>query len=161
MVSDGDTAPTFTAPLANGDLGEFDLETAIDEEAPLVLAFFPGAFSGTCTNEMTAFQERLAAFEEAGGTVYGVSVDLPWSLNAFREKHGLAFDMISDTDKRLIEEWGLETDFASSGIYGIAKRAVFVVDGDGTLTYAWESPGPGIEPDYDEVIDAVRAAGQD
>jgi peroxiredoxin len=48
MIEVGDAAPDFTAPLANGDVEEFTLSENLDE-APLVLAFFPGAFTGVCT----------------------------------------------------------------------------------------------------------------
>jgi peroxiredoxin len=158
MVSDGTQAPTFTAPLANGDVDEFDLEAAIESEAPVVLAFFPGAFTSVCTHEMNEFQERLAAFEDVGASLYGVSIDTPFSQNEFREKLGLSFDLVSDTNREIIDLYDVSMDFESLGVHDVAKRAVFVIDGDGTVTYSWVSDDPGVEPDYDEVEDAVAAA---
>jgi len=158
MVSRGTQAPTFTAPVATGDVEEFDLAAAIETEAPVVLAFFPAAFTGTCTHEMNEFQHRLEDFAEHGANVYGVSVDLPWALNEFRDQLGLSFGLISDTDRRILDAYDLATDFGSSGVYGVAKRAVVVVDGDGRVAYAWVSDDPGVEPDYDEVEAAVAAA---
>jgi peroxiredoxin len=158
MVETGDTAPAFTAPLANGSLGEsFTLSERLGE-APLVLAFFPGAFSSVCTGEMNTFQERLAAFEDAGATVYGVSVDSPFALNAFREDEGLGFDFVSDANGEVIEAYDVAMDFEQLGIEDIAKRAVFVVDGDGEVTYAWVSDDPGVEPDYEAVEEAAASA---
>ncbi|WP_159901363.1 redoxin domain-containing protein [Salinirussus salinus] len=157
MVSTGDTAPAFTAPLANGDVEEFDLEESLDE-APLVLAFFPGAFTSVCSHEMNTFQDRLEEFQEAGGSVYGVSVDSPFALNEFRDKLDLTFDLVSDADKDVIEAYDASMDFEALGVHDVAKRAVFVVDGDGTVTYAWVSDDPGVEPDYDEVLEAVHEA---
>jgi peroxiredoxin len=157
MVSTGDTAPAFTAPLANGDIEEFELEESLDQ-APLVLAFFPGAFTSVCSHEMNTFQDRLEEFQKAGGSVYGVSVDSPFALNEFREKLGLTFDLVSDADKNVIETYDVSMDFEALGVHDVAKRAVFVVDGDGTVTYAWVSDDPGIEPDYDEVLEAVQEA---
>jgi peroxiredoxin len=157
MVSTGDTAPAFTAPLANGDIEEFGLEESLDR-APLVLAFFPGAFTSVCSHEMNTFQDRLEEFQEAGGSVYGVSVDSPFALNEFREKLGLTFDLVSDADKNVIETYDVSMDFEALGVHDVAKRAVFVVDGDGTVTYAWVSDDPGVEPDYDEVLEAVQEA---
>ena len=158
MVSDGDSAPDFTAPLANGDLGEtFALSERLDE-APLVLAFFPGAFSSVCTGEMNTFQERLADFHDAGARIYGISVDSPFALNAFREDNGLEFDFISDANHDIVDAYDATMGFEELGIDEVAQRAVFVVDGDGEITYSWTSEDPGVEPDYDEIEDAARNA---
>ena len=154
MVSVGDTAPDFSAPLALGDISEFTLSDRL-EEAPLVFAFFPGAFSGTCTSEMGTFENRLDEFEGAGATVYGVSVDLPWALQEFRKGETLSFGMISDTNRDVIDAYDLETDFVSMGLEDLAKRAVVVVDDDRVVQYAWVTDDAGREPDYDEVLDAV------
>jgi peroxiredoxin len=159
MVTEGDTAPDFTAPLANGDLGEsFTLSDRLDE-APLVLAFFPGAFSSVCTGEMNTFQDRLAAFEDAGASIYGISVDSPFALNAFREEEGIDYDFISDANHEIVESYGTTMGFADLGIDEVAQRAVFVVNADGDITYAWSSEDPGVEPDYDEVEAAATDAG--
>ena len=154
MVDVGDTAPDFTAPLANGDVHEFTLSERLGE-APLVLAFFPGAFTGVCTHEMETFEERLDEFTDLDATIYGISVDTPFALNAFREDSGLTYDFISDTNRRIVEAYGLSMDFASMGIDDVAKRAVLVVDGDRVVQYAWVSDDPSIEPNYDEVHEAV------
>ena len=156
MVATGDEAPTFTAPLADGDIDSFTLDERLDE-APIVLAFFPGAFTGVCTHEMNTFQDRLGEFSDAGATVYGVSIDTPFSQNEFKEKLGLEFDLLSDTNREIIDEWDISMDFAELGVDGVAKRSVFVIDGDGVVQYAWVSDDPGVEPDYDEVIDAVQS----
>ncbi|QSG08704.1 Peroxiredoxin [Halapricum desulfuricans] len=156
MLSEGDSAPEFTAPLANGDIESFTLSEHL-EDAPLVLAFFPGAFTSVCTHEMNTFQDRLQAFEDAGASVYGISVDSPFALNEFREKLGLAFDLISDADKELVETYDIAMDFDDLGVYDVAKRSVFVLDGDGVVQYAWVSDDPGVEPDYDEVLDTVES----
>jgi peroxiredoxin len=154
MVSEGDDAPEFTAPLAEGELTEFTLSERLGE-APLVLAFFPGAFTEVCSHEMDAFQDRLADFRDVGATVYGISVDTPFALAEFRDKLGLGFGLISDTNRGMIEAYDLAMDFSHIGVRDIAKRAVLVVDGDGTVTYAWVSDDPGREPDYDAVLEAA------
>jgi len=155
MIASGDKAPDFTAPLANGEIESFTL-SARHGEAPTVLAFFPGAFTSVCTSEMSTFQDRLGEFTDAGATVYGISIDTPFALNEFREKHGLDFGLLSDSDRSIVEEWGISMDFAELGVPRVAKRSVFVIDGDGIVTYAWVSDDPGVEPKYDEVLDAVR-----
>ncbi|AEH37187.1 redoxin domain-containing protein [Halopiger xanaduensis] len=158
MATSGDSAPDFTAPLANGDIESFTLSERLEDDAPIVLAFFPGSFTGVCTDEMCTFQDRLANFNDLDATVYGISRDTPFTLNEFRDQNGLEFGLISDLNKEIIDEYDLEMDFDDLGVYGVAKRSVFVVDGDGEITYAWVSDDPGVEPDYDEVEDAVEAA---
>ena len=119
MVDVGDDAPDFTVPVARDDIESFSLSTHLDE-APLVLAFFPAAFSSTCTAEMDSFQERLDRFTEAGAAVYGVSTDSPFALSAFRADRGLDFGLLSDYDRDLIDAYDLRTDFDAYGIHGLA-----------------------------------------
>jgi len=157
MVDTGDTSPDFTAPLANGDVDSITLSEELGD-GPIVLAFFPGAFTSVCTTEMCSFQDQLSAFEDVGATVYGVSRDTPFTLNEFRDQNDLSFGLISDLNKEIIDAYGVEMDFADLGVYGVAKRSVFVVDADGEVTYAWVSDDPGIEPDYDEVREAAAEA---
>ncbi|WP_121742287.1 redoxin domain-containing protein [Natronorubrum halophilum] len=158
MPETGDSAPDFTAPLATGDVDSFTLSDRLADEAPIVLAFFPGAFTGVCTTEMCAFQDRLASFNDLDASVYGVSRDSPFALNEFRAQNDLEFGLISDYNKEIIDDYDVEMDFADLGVYGVAKRSVFVVDADGTITYKWVSDDPGVEPDYDEVEVAVEDA---
>ncbi len=159
MPETGDTAPEFTAPLANGDVDSITLSEALEDgDGPIVLAFFPGAFTSVCSHEMSAFNDRLDAFADADARVYGVSVDSPFAQNAFREELGLEFDLISDTNDELIESYDVTMDFENMGVYGVAKRSVFVVDSEGEITYEWVSDDPGVEPDYEEVEEAVQSA---
>jgi len=159
MIAIGDDAPEFTAPLANGDVETISLSDTL-EDGPVVLAFFPGAFTSVCTDEMCTFRDEMATFNDVGATVYGVSVDTPFSLNEFRDQNDLQFDLISDHAKDLIDTYDVEMDFADLGYYGVAKRAVFVVDADGSVTYKWVSDDPGVEPDYDAVEAAAAEAAE-
>ena len=156
MVSVGDTAPDFTAPLADGDVGEVTLSAAV-EDGPVVLAFFPGAFTSVCSHEMEAFDERLDQLDAAAIDIYGVSVDTPFAQSAFRDELGLGFALVSDSERDIVDAYDIAMDFTAMGVYNLAKRAVFVVDTDRTVSYAWVSDDPGVEPDYDEVLSAVRA----
>jgi peroxiredoxin len=157
MVSTGDTAPTFTATIGTSDHEDFDLADHVGD-GPVVLAFFPGAFTPPCTNEMVTLQEHLDVFEAAGATVFGVSADSPFSQGAFREEHGIEFDLVSDMAGDAIRKYGLEMDLPDLGLYGVANRAVFVLDDEGTVTYSWVADDPTNEPEYEELLDAVEAA---
>lgn len=156
MSSEGDQTPEFTAPLANGDVDEIELSDALEDEAPIVLAFFPGAFTSVCSHELSTFQDRLDEVTAAGATLYGVSVDSPFALNEFREQLSLEFDLISDVNHELIDKFDVTMGFEQFGIDELAERAVFIIDGSGTVTYAWVGDDPGVEPDYDEVIAAAE-----
>jgi peroxiredoxin len=157
MVTTGDAAPTFTATVGTSDHEPFDLEDHVGD-GPIVLAFFPGAFTPPCTNEMIAFQERADAFADAGATLFGISADSPFSLGAFREEHGIEFDLLSDMAGDAIRAYDIEIDIADLGLHGIANRAVFVIDEAGDVTYDWVAEDPTNEPDYDAVLDAVESA---
>ncbi len=158
MVQTGDTAPRFHATLATGDdVEEFDLEDHLGD-GPVVLAFFPGAFTPPCSNEMVALQEHLPDFEDAGATVLGLSADSAFSLNAFRDEYDLEFDLVSDTGRGAIEDYDVRIDIGSIGLHGVANRAVFVLDEEGTVTYAWVADEPPEEPEYEELVEAAKAA---
>lgn len=157
MVSTGDAAPNISATVANGEVEDFELSDHLGD-GPIVLAFFPGAFTPPCSNEMIALQEHLGDFHDAGATILGVSADSAFSQNAFREEHGLEFDLLSDMDRDAIEAYGVRIDIEDLGLLGVANRSVFVVDDDGDVSYSWVADDPTNEPDYDELLDAVQSA---
>jgi peroxiredoxin len=156
MLTDGDTAPTFTATVGTGDHEPFDLTDHLGS-GPVVLAFFPGAFTPPCTNEMVALQDRLDRFHAADATVLGVSADSPFAQGAFRAEYGIEFDLVSDTSRAAIRAYDLEIDVEPLGLYGVANRAVFVLDGAGTVVHSWIAEDPTNEPDYEALLDAVES----
>jgi peroxiredoxin len=163
MVAEGDDAPDFTAPLATGELEEFTLSDRLDD-GPVVLAFFPGAFTSVCTGEMQTFRDRLDNFT-GEAQLYGVSVDSPFSLNEFRAQNDLPFDLVSDQTGEIAEAYDVALDLSALGVPGveegdvtIAERAVFVVNADGEVTYRWVGENPGVEPDYEAVETAAADA---
>ncbi|WP_247730353.1 redoxin domain-containing protein [Halovivax limisalsi] len=156
MVTVGDPAPDFTAPLANGEVEEsFTLSENLDD-APIVLAFFPGAFSTVCMSEMNEFNARLSDFEAEGASIYGISADLPFSLNEFKAQLDLGFDLISDFNTDIASKYDADIESELLG-FDITSRAVFVIDGDGEIVFSWDGD-PSNEPDYEAVYDAVQSA---
>lgn len=125
--------------------------------APLVLAFFPGAFTGVCTKEMCTFRDSLEKFNGLNAKVVGISVDSPYAQKAFADQHKLNFTLLSDFNRNAVKAFGIEDpNFAGGQLPGVAKRSVFVLDKDGKVRYRWVSDNPGVEPNYDEVGEAVR-----
>ena len=157
MVATGDAAPTFTATVGDSDHEPFSLDDHLGD-GPVVLAFFPGAFTPPCSNEMVALDDHAEDFDAAGATVFGISADSPFSLGAFAAEHDLGFDLVSDTSRDAIRAYDLEMDLPGLGLHGIANRAVYVLDDDGTVVYAWKADDPTNEPPYDDLLDAVADA---
>lgn len=157
-VDVGDRAPDFTVPLAGGaaynDVEEFTLSAALGE-GPIVLAFFPAAFTSGCTDELCTFRDELASFNELDATVYGISTDLPFAQNVFAAQHDLNFPLLSDYRNEVIRDYGVVLE----GMYDVvdaAQRAVFVLNADGIVTYRWIREGDN--PDFDDLVAEVREA---
>ncbi len=124
----------------------------------VVLAFFPAAFTSVCEKELCTFRDSLAELNGLDATVLGISVDGPFSNVAFAEKNKLTFPVLSDYAREATQAYGVALEnFAGLPGYTASKRAVFVVDREGVVRYAWEGPNPGVEPDYDAVKKAVAS----
>ncbi len=122
----------------------------------LVLAFFPGAFTGVCTTELCRFRDDLTKLAGLGGQILGVSVDSPFANKGFADANNLTFPILSDYKREVIRNYGLELpDFAGMDGYTAAKRSVFVLDSGGVIRYKWITDDPTIEPNYIEVEDAM------
>ena len=154
MLNVNDTAPEFT--LKN--TAKEDISLSDYNDKLVVLAFYPGAFTGVCDTEMCTLQDNLNAFNDLNATVLGISVDSPWANGGFSKQYNLEFDLLSDLDRKVIKSY----DVVFEGLGGIegytcANRAVYIVQG-GVIKYAWEaSPNPGVEPDYDEIKNTLQS----
>ena len=148
----GDEAPRFTLPDA--EFRPFALKAF--RGRPVLLAFFPAAFSPVCTREVLELQKRLVGFDAVRVQVAGVSVDGPYALRAFASAHGLAFPLLSDFHRETIRLYGLEDD-NFLGLRGVSRRAVFVIDPEGVIRYRWVADRPGVHPDYNEVLRIAKA----
>jgi peroxiredoxin len=124
-----------------------------------VLAFYPGAFTGVCTKEMCAFRDSLARFNDVEAQVVGISVDSPFSNKAFAEKHNLQFPLLSDFSRKVSMHYcgGLVENLGGVQGYEASKRSIFILDKQGTVRHAWISDDPGVEPNYDEIIQIVSS----
>lgn len=124
----------------------------------VVLLFYPLDWSPVCTKEMEAFREHTQALERSGAQVLGISVDSPFSHEAWAEKLGITFPLLSDYNREATRKYGVvHEDLA--GLKGVAKRSVFVIDRRGIIRYRWVSEDPAKEPDYAAVQAAVKALG--
>ena len=118
----------------------------------VVLAFFPGVFTGVCTTEMCTFRDRSDAFNSMDAQVFGISVDAIFSQKAFSDANNLNFPLLSDYKRETVNAYGVSLpNFAGMEGYTASQRAVFVIDKDGVIRFKWIGENPGKEPDYDEV----------
>jgi peroxiredoxin len=150
-VDVGSTAPDFT--LTNQDRQPVTLSA--QRGKPVVLAFFPAAFSSVCAKELCTFRDSIAKLGQANAQVYGISVDTFFALKAFHDQEKLSFPLLSDFNKQVIREYGVFNE-DMIGLKGIAKRAVFVIDKDGVVRHREVLEDARNEPDYDKVFGALK-----
>ena len=147
----GAAAPDFTLP--NQDRAPVTLSEQL-KKGPVVLVFFPAAFSGTCTKEMCTFRDALADLDRMSATVLGVSTDTFFALKAWADARHLTFPLLSDFNKTVIRQYGVVNP-DMIGLKDIAKRATFVIGRDGTIRYSEILGDARNEPDYDAVRIAI------
>ena len=148
----GSKAPDFT--LMNQDRQPVTLSQL--RGRPVVLAFFPAAFSSVCEKELCTFRDAMAQLNKAKAQVLGISVDTFFSLKAFQDQQKLNFPLLSDFNKQVIREYGAFNE-DMIGLKGIAKRSVFVLDKDGIVRYREILDDARNEPNYQKVYDALAA----
>jgi peroxiredoxin len=123
----------------------------------IVLAFFVGAFTSTCTKEMCEFRDSMSRLTDLKAQVVGISVNDPFSNKAFAERNRLPFPVLSDYKRETIKAYGLELpNFAGLNGYTVAKRSIFVLDMNGIVRYVWFSDNPTVEPNYMEIQKALE-----
>ena len=149
----GDKAPDFTLP--DVDLKTRSLKEFLGQK--IVLAFFVGAFTSTCTKEMCEFRDSMSRLTDLNAQVIGLSVSDPFSNKGFTEKNRLPFPILSDYKREVIRTYGLELpNFAGLNGYTVAKRSIFVIDSKGIVRYVWVSDNPAVEPNYQEIQNVLE-----
>lgn len=120
---------------------------------PVVLVFYPADWSAVCSDELSVFNAALPLFRKRDAVVLGISVDSAWSHQAFIKDRGLHFDLLSDFEPKgeVSKRYGAY-DFGG----GTSKRALFVLDADGTIAWRFQSP-VALNPGADGALDALDA----
>ena len=154
-VEVGSKAPEFT--LVNQDREPVSLSSQLGT-GPVVLAFFPGAFSGTCTKEMCTFRDSMSQFSGLNARVLGISTDTFFALKAWADQQRLGFPLLSDYNKDVINAYGVVNP-DMIGLKNIAKRSVFVLDRKGVVRYREVLEDARNEPDYQKLQEALASVG--
>lgn len=149
----GQKAPDFTLPDT-----EKKMHTLSGYRGKnVVLLFFPAAFTATCTKEMCQTRDELGTFNGLNAEVFGISVDMLFSLGRFKAGENINFPLLSDFNKETITAYGIRNEDFSVGYKGVAKRSSFVIDKDGIVRFAEVLPTPGDYPDFDGIKSALKS----
>ena len=145
----GDDAPDFTL---SGHTGEKITLSHYRGQKNVVLAFFPFAFSSTCSAQMPSYQADLERFSSYETQVLGVSMDARHSLVAWAKQLGITYPLLSDFYPQ-----GHVTDlYGARHPAGMPERALFVVDKAGKIAWIHVHRPTGEAPDNEELFEVLR-----
>ena len=166
-LKEGDKAPDFTAPASlAGKEFNFALKNAL-KKGPVVVYFYPAAFTGGCNLQAHAFSENSDKFATAGASIIGVSLDKIATLNQFSADPQYCAGKIpvaSDADGKIAKSYDLQVREAKPGAkntrgdeidHGFAERTTFVVTPSGTVAATISNLSPA-----DNVAKALEAVQQ-
>lgn len=148
----GDPAPDFELTWRVGDPPV--RRSAYQGDEPLVILFFPLAFSPVCTDEMCRIADDWSAWATLEAKVLGISVDSPWVNVRFAGETGVPFPLLSDFNTDVAAAYGVRND-DYFGMRGVADRAAFVVAADGTVAWSWHTDDDSVLPPFDEIREIV------
>ena len=146
----GAAAPDFTLPSTAGQ----SVTLSALRGKNVLLAFFPLAFTSTCTAEMCAFSEDYAKFQGKNTVVLPISVDSVPTLKEFKAKERMTVDLLSDFKREVTRKYGtlLDEQFFS-------KRAYVLIDKTGTVRWTHEERELGQRRENDELLAQLAALG--
>jgi len=146
----GSKAPDFTLKSKNAT-GLVDVKLSENfGKKNTVLLFFPAAFTGVCTQEMCDVTAGLSQYSNLNANVIGISIDTPFSQEAWAKQEKIAFPLVSDLNKNVIKAY--DVVFPNlAGIGDTAARAAFVIDKQGVVQYSEQTPTPKDLPNFSAI----------
>jgi peroxiredoxin len=150
----GDTAPAITLPAHNADT-PWSLADA-KGRSNVLLAFFPFAYTPTCSTQIPSYEQHLARFVDANTQVVGISTDTKPSLKAWADgMGGITFPLLSDF-------WPHGAVAQAYGVFreaqGMTERAVFVIDKSGVIRYI-DVHELREQPDEEQIFEVLKGLG--
>jgi peroxiredoxin len=149
MIEVGAKAPDFSLPDQDGN------EVSLSDFAgrKLVIVFYPGDFTSVCSDQLSVYQEVLGEIESKGAALVGISVDSSDSHRVFREQLNLEMPLLADFHPKgeMAKAYGVYSEK-----YGTSARALFLVDEDGVIRWAYKSH-PLKVPGANLIFDALAA----
>lgn len=149
VLAPGTPAPNFALLSASGEkvsLREY-------RGKPVVLVFYPADFSPVCGDQLVLYNQVLPLFEEHDAQILAISVDGIWCHRAFAEQRGLHFPLLADFEPKgaIARAYGVYDTKA-----GASRRALFVIDAQGTIRWSHVSPSAVI-PGADGILNALES----
>ncbi len=146
----GDEAPDFTLNSATTE-GAVTLSSYRGKKN-VVLAFFPWAFSGTCSAQMPSYEAELERFRSYDTEALGISVDSKLALAHWAKEIGVTFPLLTDAypQGKVVDMYGVRHAL------GVAERALIVVDKAGKVAWIHVHRPLGEAPDNEELFDVLR-----
>jgi len=153
-ISVGTKAPDFTLKSKQAS-GLVDLKLSDNYgKKNTVLLFFPAAFTSVCTKEMCDITAGLNSYSGLNAEVVGISVETPFSQEAWAHKEKIQIPLASDLNKEVIKKYDVVFPMLA-GIGDTAARAAFVIDKNGVVQYSEQTPTPKELPNFDKVKETL------
>jgi peroxiredoxin len=149
----GDKAPDF---LLHSTVGETVRLSDYQGTKHVLLFFFPAAFTGVWTQESLAFQLDLPKYESLDTQVLGVSTDVLGAQQAFAEKLGLTYPLLSDFSRDTVKKYGVMDEDPNSARFRLAKRAYVVIDRQGIVRHTEVMDDAGHLLDAETILNTVK-----
>ena len=151
-VKVGDQAPDFTLAAADGT--KYTLSDFRGKQN-VVLAFFPFAFSATCSAQMPSYQAELERFNSYDTQVLGISMDARHSMREWSKQLGITYPLLTDfyPQGQVVDLYGVRH------AAGMPERALFVIDKNGTVRWIHVHRPTGEAPDNEELFEVLRKLG--
>ena len=119
-----------------------------------VLLFFPAAFTGVCTQEMCDITAGLSNYSSVNADVIAVSVDTPFAQEAWAQKEKIGITLASDLNKEVTKKYDVLFPMLA-GVGDTSARAAFVIDKNGVIQYAEQTPTPKDLPNFNAVKETL------
>ncbi len=150
MIAAGEPAPDFTLRDQDGK----DVSLADFRGKKVLIVFYPFDFSSVCTDQLSSYEEIKPELGEKGIEMLGISIDHPFAHKAFQEKLGIDTTLLADFEPKgeVARAYGSYVD----GV-GMANRTLVLIDEDGVVSWAYESPSLGESPAPQVILDALAA----
>ncbi len=149
-IAVGTRAPDFTLKSKNAT-GLLDVKLSENfGKKNTVLLFFPLAFTSVCTSELCDVSQGINVYQGLNAEVIGISVDSPFAQEAWAKQEKISIPLVSDLNKETTRAYGVEFK-ALAGIGDTSARAAFVIDRDGVVRHAEQTPSPKELPDFAKI----------
>jgi peroxiredoxin len=157
-INIGDKAPDFTLPsfTPSAELSQISL-SSFNGKKNVVLAFFPQAFTGVCTDQMCTISDSFGEFGGMDTEVLGISVDGTFVQKAFAAEKGIKHALLSDFNREVISKYDMVQVVFAHGMKNTSKRAVVLIGKDGIVKHIEITENPGVQVNFEALKAAVKS----